>query len=531
MRPCISEKQKRFSNMSLVDFPDSEHSFFRRKIDGNFKKCCLQKNLIDSYPPPPPKKKKKITIFWGGKLLFWKGLILSWEIFYPGGRHFALGQDGSGARPVGRLHLSGRCYWAMNFKFFQFGAFFESFLTPIYPYPTCATKMNLLRTVSPYTSWKFVWQLIIEDHPMSQKTFTSNMMTSKICFRILKTEQKVKKWKDFVFSVYFEDGIFKSGISNWSFQKQIVEVFNFQCKYNKFKVKSHSHYSKNKKTKIKQTHKTKKVNLPRTIKFGGKWSPFKEWSQIISLNKPTSGEVLTSSKNTQIIKSLAFAASIGGVIKSIIDLAVKPPWTSHLNNLIFNTSAKNSINFVLPQPVSPINNTGIPERKQNKKKSGQNKIKEKLKMSCISVNIGLKLIFNIDENLILKYSWETDKDCIPWLGFRVLVYTSLRGHGREGVHKDNRNNWKVIKVMHDLNFAFEKKNLLANLCHGYGSDLKPQSGYRCRSTNLWDGAPMFSWNKTSSPAYVPQICQKIKVIPFEAAGYRSRNWRMWCLSK
>ena len=44
---------------------------------------------------------------------------------------------------------------------------------------------------------------------MSPKTFISNMMASQNFFRILKTEQKVKKWKDFVSSIHFKDCNFK----------------------------------------------------------------------------------------------------------------------------------------------------------------------------------------------------------------------------------------------------------------------------------------------------------------------------------
>ena len=38
---------------------------------------------------------------------------------------------------------------------------------------------------------------------MSPKTFISNIMASQNFFRVLKTEQKVKKWKDFVCSIHF----------------------------------------------------------------------------------------------------------------------------------------------------------------------------------------------------------------------------------------------------------------------------------------------------------------------------------------
>ena len=58
----------------------------------------------------------------GGNFFFERGLILSWEIFIQ--VEDTLGQVGCGTRTVGRLHLSDRCYWAMNFNFFfNFGHF------------------------------------------------------------------------------------------------------------------------------------------------------------------------------------------------------------------------------------------------------------------------------------------------------------------------------------------------------------------------------------------------------------------------
>ena len=67
--------------------------------------------------------------------------------------------------------------------------------------------MNFLSTIASYTVYLlkvFFGNLI--DLLMSPKTFISNMMASQIFFRILKTEQKVKKWKDFVSinSIHFE---------------------------------------------------------------------------------------------------------------------------------------------------------------------------------------------------------------------------------------------------------------------------------------------------------------------------------------
>ena len=156
-----------------------------------------------NWPLTPPPQKKKITIFFGGVTLFLRGFNFELGNFYSGGTvEDILGQAGSGSRQVGQLHLSGRRYWAMNFNFFLILDIFRVFL-----YLDC----GIIQRMPP--KWTFCLQFLritpenffgnLIDLLLSPKTFISNIMTSKMFFRILKAEQKEKKWKDSVSSIHF----------------------------------------------------------------------------------------------------------------------------------------------------------------------------------------------------------------------------------------------------------------------------------------------------------------------------------------
>ena len=115
-------------------------------------------------------------------------------------------QAGFGARPVGRLHLSDRWYWGLNFKFPNFLCFWGPFdpnfglVQPMRPKWTCCPQFLCIPSENVFGN--------LTDLLMSPKTFVSNMIISKKSFRIFKTEQKVKKWKILFLVSTLRTGIF-----------------------------------------------------------------------------------------------------------------------------------------------------------------------------------------------------------------------------------------------------------------------------------------------------------------------------------